>query len=191
MGVLVQGHCDPRFEKVQATLQASLDSGADLGASVAVTYKDELVVDLYGGHLDEDKTQPWQADTIVNVYSTTKTMAFLCMLILADRRALDFDENVATYWPEFAANGKETVKVWHLMNHAAGLSGMDTPVSSEDMYDWEKITTLLAAQAPWWEPGSATGYHALTQGYLLGEVLRRITGQTMGTFFKQEALEQA
>jgi CubicO group peptidase (beta-lactamase class C family) len=190
MGVLVQGHCDPRFEKVQATLQASLDSGADLGASVAVTFKDELVVDLYGGHLDEDKTQPWQADTIVNVYSTTKTMSFLCMLILADRKALDFDENVAAYWPEFAANGKETVKVWHLMNHAAGLSGMDTPVSSEDMYDWEKITSLLAAQAPWWEPGSATGYHALTQGYLLGEVLRRITGQTMGTFFKKEVADK-
>ena len=190
MSVLVQGHCDPRFEKVRATLQANLNSGADVGASVAVTYKDELVVDLFGGHLDEDKTQPWQEDTIVNVYSTTKTMSFLCMLMLADRKLLNFDENVATYWPEFAANGKEQVKVWHLMNHAAGLSGMDVAVSSEDMYDWEKITSLLAAQAPWWEPGSAMGYHALTQGYLLGEVLRRITGQTMGAFFKQEVADK-
>jgi CubicO group peptidase (beta-lactamase class C family) len=111
MGVLVQGHCDPRFEKVRATLQANLDSGADVGASVAVTYKDELVVDLFGGHLDEGKTRPWQKDTIVNVYSTTKTMSFLCMLMLADRKLLDFDENVATYWPEFTANGKEQVKV--------------------------------------------------------------------------------
>ena len=190
MSVIVQGHCDPQFEKVKATLQANLDSGADVGASVAVTYKDELVVDLFGGYLNEEKTQPWQEDTLVNVYSTTKTMSFLCMLMLADRKLLDFDENVATYWPEFAANGKEQVKVWHLMNHAAGLSGMDVTVTSEDMYDWEKITSLLAAQAPWWTPGSAMGYHALTQGYLLGEVLRRITGQTMGAFFKEEVADK-
>ena len=190
MSVIVQGHCDPQFEKVKTTLQANLDSGADVGASVAVTYKDELVVDLFGGYLNEEKTQPWQEDTLVNVYSTTKTMSFLCMLMLADRKLLDFDENVATYWPEFAANGKEQVKVWHLMNHAAGLSGMDVTVTSEDMYDWEKITSLLAAQAPWWTPGSAMGYHALTQGYLLGEVLRRITGQTMGAFFKEEVADK-
>lgn len=190
MSVLVQGHCDPKFEKVRAALQANLDSGADLGASVAVTYEDELVVDLFGGYLDEEKAQPWQEESIVNVYSTTKTMSFLCMLMLADRKLLDFDENVSTYWPEFAANGKEQVKVWHLMSHSAGLSGLDVPVSPEDMYDWDKITNLLAAQAPWWEPGTDIGYHALTQGYLLGEVLRRITGQTLGTFFKQEVADK-
>jgi CubicO group peptidase (beta-lactamase class C family) len=113
-------------------------------------------------------------------------MSFLCALVLADRGQLDFDRNVVDYWPEFAQNGKERVKVWHLMNHAAGLSGMDDLMSAEDMYDWDKMVALLAAQAPWWEPGSASGYHAITQGYLIGEVVRRITGKTLGTYFQEE-----
>lgn len=182
----VQGHCDERFSRVKMALEKNLQSGADVGACVAVTYKDQVVVDLYGGYADAAKTQPWQEDTLINVYSTTKTMSFLCMLLLADRGELDFDANVAHYWPEFAANGKENVKVWHLMNHAAGLSGLDEPTAYDDYLDWEKMTTLLAAQKPWWEPGTALAYHAMTQGYLLGEVLRRITGQTMGTFFADE-----
>jgi CubicO group peptidase (beta-lactamase class C family) len=190
METFIEGYCDPKFAAVKEALQSNLDHGLDVGACVTVTHKDEVVVDLYGGYLDESKSQKWQKDTIINVYSTTKTMSFLCMLMLADRQELNFDANVASYWPEFAANGKEEVKVWHLMNHAAGLSGMDVPVTSQDMYDWDKITSLLAAQKPWWEPGTAPGYHALTQGYLLGEVLRRITGQTMGQFFKHEIAER-
>ena len=182
----IAGRCEPQFSSVEAALRSSLESGADIGASVSVTYRDETVVDLYGGHLDEARSEPWQKDTIVNVYSTTKTMSFLCMLMLADSGELDFDANVANYWPEFAASGKADVKVWHLMNHAAGLSGLDEQVGIETYTDWEKMTTLLAAQAPWWEPGTAVAYHAVTQGYLLGEVLRRITGQTMGEFFAQE-----
>ena len=182
----IAGRCEPQFSSVEAALRSSLESGADIGASVSVTYRDETVVDLYGGHLDEARSEPWQKDTIVNVYSTTKTMSFLCMLMLADSGELDFDANVASYWPEFAASGKADVKVWHLMNHAAGLSGLDEQVGIETYTDWEKMTTLLAAQAPWWEPGTAVAYHAVTQGYLLGEVLRRITGQTMGEFFAQE-----
>ena len=145
-----------------------------------------MVVDLWGGHLDEARTQSWQQDTIVNVYSSTKTMSFLCALLLADRGQLDFDRNVSDYWPEFAQNGKQSVKVWHFMNHAAGLSGMDDHMTPEDMYDWNKMVTLLAAQAPWWEPGSASGYHALTQGYLIGELVRRITGKSLGTYFQEE-----
>jgi CubicO group peptidase (beta-lactamase class C family) len=113
-------------------------------------------------------------------------MSFLCALLLADRGELNFDANVADYWPEFAAAGKENVKVWHIMDHAAGLSGMDVPVTPEDLYDWDKIVNLLAEQAPWWEPGTATSYHALTQGYLIGEVVRRITGVSIGTFFQNE-----
>ena len=151
-----------------------------------MTVGGEMVVDLWGGHLDEAASAPWQEDTLVNVYSTTKTMSFLCALVLADRGQLDFDRNVADYWPEFAQNGKEQVKVWHLMNHAAGLSGINELMSAEDMYDWDKMVSLLAAQAPWWEPGSASGYHAITQGYLIGEVVRRITGKTLGTYFQEE-----
>lgn len=181
----VQGYCDERFLGVKSVMASMLASGEDLGSSFCATWKGETVVDLWGGHLDVAQTQPWQSDSIVNVYSTTKTMSFLCALILADQKLLDFDQRVSHYWPEFGASGKQDVRVWHLMNHAAGLSGMDAVVSEEDLYDWDKMTTLLSEQTPWWEPGSASGYHALTQGYLIGEVVRRITGQTLGQFFAE------
>ncbi|MEP7209996.1 MAG: serine hydrolase domain-containing protein, partial [Alphaproteobacteria bacterium] len=132
---------------------------------------------------------PWVKDTIVNVYSTTKTMTALTALLVADRGELKFDAPVAKYWPEFAANGKADVKVSHLMSHSAGLSGWKEPIKQDDLYDWEKATSLLAAQAPFWAPGTACGYHAVTQGYLVGEVVRRITGKTVGTVFREEIAE--
>jgi CubicO group peptidase (beta-lactamase class C family) len=138
-----------------------------------------------GGVVDDAGT-PWERDTIVNVWSTTKTMTALSALVLADRGEIDVDAPVATYWPEFAAAGKEQVLVRHLMSHTAGLPGWEEPMAPEDLYDWEKATSLLAAQAPWWEPGTASGYHAVTQGYLVGEVVRRVTGQSVGTFFAKE-----
>lgn len=186
MTIEVTGTCDSRFEHIKDTIANSVETGADLGVSFAVTIDGEMVVDLHAGHLDEEKSRPWQADTIVNVYSTTKTMSFLSALLLADRGQLDFDEKVAKYWPEFAQNGKENVKVWHLMDHAAGLSGFETPMTAADLYNWDKVTGALAAQKPWWEPGTGTGYHAITQGYLIGEVVRRITGKTIGRFFQDE-----
>ena len=182
----IHGFCDDKFTPVRDVLAQSIDQGEDLGASFAVTIDGEMVVDIWGGHVDEQKTRPWQSDTIVNVYSSTKTMSFLCALVLADRGRLDFDANVADYWPEFAQNGKDKVKVWHFMNHAAGLSGLDIPMAGEDNYDWDKVVSALAAQAPWWEPGTATGYHAMTQGYLIGELVRRISGKSLGTFFQDE-----
>ena len=118
-------------------------------------------------------TTPWEADTITNVWSTTKTMTFLSALIAADRGAIDFDRPVADYWPEFGAEGKEDIRVRHLMSHSSGVSGWAEPLTPEDVCDWDKSTALLAAQAPWWEPGTASGYHALNQGHLVGEVLRR------------------
>jgi CubicO group peptidase (beta-lactamase class C family) len=186
---IVQGRCDPRFEAVRAAFTHNFASGADVGASVAVTVDGELVVDLWGGHLDEARQTPWREDTIVPVFSTTKTMTALCALLLADRGELDFDAPVSRYWPEFSANGKEGVLVRHLLGHTSGLPGWDEPVTLDDLYDWEKMTGLLAAQAPWWEPGTASAYHAITQGYLVGEVLRRITGRTLGTFFASEIAE--
>ncbi|AQA00838.1 serine hydrolase [Sphingopyxis sp. QXT-31] len=167
-------------------MAASLASGADVGLSFCATIDGETVVDLWGGHADEAKTRPWQADTIVNVYSTTKTMTALTALLVADRGDLDFAAPVARYWPEFAANGKAEVTVAQLMSHSAGLSGWDAPIAHGDLYDWDKVTALLAAQAPWWPPGSAPGYHAITQGYLVGEVVRRITGKSLGTVFREE-----
>ena len=185
MGV-ISGICDEKFSEVRNLLAASIESGDDVGLSFAVTINGEMVVDLWGGYVNEAASTPWQEDTLVNVYSTTKTMSFLCALVLADRGLLDFDRNVADYWPAVAQNSKEQVKVWRLLNHAAGLSGMDDIMSAEDMYDWDKMVSLLAAQKPWWEPGSASGYHAITQGYLIGEVVRRITGKTLGTYFQEE-----
>src|SRR5262249_42233784 len=125
-------------------------------------------------------------DTIINVYSTTKTMTALTALLVADRGELDFDAPVAKYWPEFAANGKAEVKVSHLMSHSAGLSGWKEKIRAEDLYDWEKATSLLAAQAPFWAPGTACGYHAVTQGFLVGEAVRRIAGKSLGTVFREE-----
>jgi CubicO group peptidase (beta-lactamase class C family) len=182
----VEGACDERFEAVREAFTANLDNGLDVGASVAVAVEGELVVDLWGGHVDPERTTAWERDTITNVWSTTKTMTALCALVLADRGELDFGAPVAKYWPEFAAGGKGGVEVRHLMSHTAGLPGWTEPLEPEDLFDWEKATSLLAAQEPWWEPGTAAGYHAVTQGYLVGEVVRRITGRSLGTFFAEE-----
>ena len=185
----VEGFTQDRFAPVRDAFQANLASGADIGASFCATLEGETVVDLWGGFADPAKTRPWVRDTIVNVYSTTKTMTALTALLVADRGGLDFDAPVARYWPEFAANGKADIKVSHLMAHSAGLSGWKEPVRTEDLYDWEKVTALLAAQAPLWEPGTAPGYHAITQGYLVGEVVRRVTGKSLGTVFREEIAE--
>jgi CubicO group peptidase (beta-lactamase class C family) len=182
----VQGTFDPRFAAMRDVLQANIDSGADLGASVAVVIEGQPVVDIWGGWADHDKTQPWQADTLVNVWSTTKTMMAISALVLVDRGELDLYQKVAHYWPEFAANGKQDIEVRHMLSHTSGVSGWAQPVVVEDIYDWDKSTAMLAAQAPWWEPGTASGYHALNQGHLVGEVVRRITGSSLGQFFAKE-----
>ena len=185
----VQGTTTEKFAGLVDHLEKTLANGDDVGASIAVYHHEELVADLWGGYRDEAKTTPWDRDTLVNVWSTTKTMTFLVALMLYDRGQLDFNSPVATYWPEFAVNGKADIEVRHLMNHSAGLSGWHESISPEDLADWELATSLLAAQAPWWEDRSMTGYHAVTQGFLLGEVVRRITGTTIGQFFKSEVAD--
>jgi CubicO group peptidase (beta-lactamase class C family) len=177
------GNCSTRFDPLRALFAAKLESGEDLGASLAVTVDGEVVVDLWGGWADEARTVPWAADTITCVFSTTKTMTSLAALVLVDRGELDLDAPVALYWPEFAARGKAGITVRHLLSHTSGVSGWDQLVAIDDVYDWDKSTGMLAAQPPWWEPGSASGYHALTYGHLIGEVIRRVTGQRLGEFF--------
>jgi CubicO group peptidase (beta-lactamase class C family) len=179
----IQGTYDELFSAVPNKLAALLDEG-DAGGSVAVLVDGEPVVDVWGGFADADRTVPWERDTITNVFSTTKTMTALCALILADRGDLDLDAPVARYWPEFAAAGKEKVLVRHVLSHTAGLPHWEGPV--EELYDWPAATARLAAQPLLWEPGTAAGYHSLTQGFLVGEVLRRITGRTVGEFLAQE-----
>jgi CubicO group peptidase (beta-lactamase class C family) len=177
------GTCSARFDPVRELFAAKLESGEDLGASVALNIDGEMVVDLWGGWADEAHAVPWTEHTITNVFSTTKTMTALAALVLVDRGELDLDATVAQYWPEFAGRGKAGVKVRHFLSHTSGVSGWEQPITLEDLYDWDKSTALLAAQAPWWEPGTASGYHALTYGHLIGEVIRRITGRRLGEFF--------
>src|ERR1700733_8564993 len=179
----IQGSYDEPFTAVPGALARLLDDG-DAGGSVAVFVDGDPVVDVWGGFADAGRTAAWQQDTITNVWSVTKTMTALSALVLADRGELDLGAPVAHYWPEFAAADKEKVLVRHLLSHTAGLPDWDGPV--EDLYDWPSATARLAAQAPQWEPGSAAGYHSITQGFLVGEVVRRITGRSLGTFFAEE-----
>jgi CubicO group peptidase (beta-lactamase class C family) len=177
------------YGQVQKLFDQNLADGTDLGAAFCVTVADEIVIDLYGGYADEARTRPWRRDTIVGVYSTTKTMAALTALLVADSGELDFAAPVARYWPEFAAAGKAGVTVAQVMSHSSGLCGWREPITVDDLYDWAKPTALLAAQEPYWEPGTASGYHVLTQGFLIGEVIRRITGRSLGTVFREEIAE--
>lgn len=185
----VKGFVADGYEPVRDIFETSLNNGTEIGACFNVTKDGETLVDIWGGYADPAKTTAWEENSIVNVYSTTKTMTFLVALMLADQGALDFEAPVAKYWPEFAAEGKADLPVKYLMSHAAGLSGWREKLDKQDLYDWEKCTSLLAAQAPLWEPGTASGYHALTQGYLIGEVVRRITGETIGTYFRKNVAE--
>ena len=184
----LQGTCDERFALVRERFLAGFDEGQEQGASVCVTLDGAPVVDLWGGERN-DAGDPWERDTIVNVYSTTKTMAATVMLMLADRGDIDLDAPVATYWPEFKANGKEGVLVRHVLGHTAALPGFAPPFTTAELYDQDACAANLAAQAPWWEPGTQSGYHAITQGHLEAEIVRRATGRTLGTFFREEVAE--
>lgn len=185
-GFRIHGHCDPHFAAVRTAFEENFRDRGELGAAVAVTVDGEMVVDLWGGWADAARTRPWERDTLVNVWSTTKGPTALCLHILADRGLVDLDAPVAAYWPEFAAAGKENVLVRHLLSHRAGLPGLREPHSFADLCDWELTCARLAATEPWWEPGTRSGYHALTYGFLVGEVVRRVTGLLPGAFLEQE-----
>ncbi len=184
--VAAHGICSARFEPLRELFTSNLNTGVDLGASLAITIDGEFAVDLWGGWADEARTRPWRDDTITLVYSTTKMMAALAALILVDRGELDLNAPVAKYWPEFAAQGKGGVLVRHVMSHTSGVCGWQEPVTMADVCDWEKSTALLAAQAPWWEPGTASGYQMICHGHLIGELVRRVTGLKLSAFFARE-----
>ena len=182
----IHGRCDERFETVRDALARNLDSGEELGASFVLDIDGDIVIDMWGGFRDQDRMVPWTQDTITNVWSTTKTVTSLAALMLVDRGELDVDAPVARYWPEFGANGKQDVLVRHVMSHSSGVPALDQPAVTEDLYDWEEATSRFAAQAPWWEPGTASGYHALNYGHLVGEIVRRISGKTLKQFVAEE-----
>ena len=183
MGV-VQGHCDARFAPIRDIFEKSFADGEELGAAIAFCLDGEMVVDLWGGHRDVARTKPWTRDTLVNTYSTTKGMTAICAHQLVERGLVDLDAPVAKYWPEFAAKDKDAIPVRWLLSHQAGLPAVRKPLTQDMLYDWNAMAAALAEQDPWWEPGTKHGYHALTFGHLVGEVIRRVSGRSVGAFFR-------
>ncbi len=182
----IEGECQSRFDRVKRAFIENFEQRGEAGAAVAVTLGGRPVVDLWAGNTDPTSTRPWRRDTIVNVWSTTKGLCALCAHRLADQGKLDFEAPVAKYWPEFAAAGKATLPVKFLLSHKAGLAAIRAPLKLEDQFNWAKVTAELARQEPWWQPGAKHGYHAITFGWLVGEVVRRITGKSLGTYFRDE-----
>jgi CubicO group peptidase (beta-lactamase class C family) len=184
--VPIHGTCDTRFAAVRGAFAENFARRGEVGAAVAVTLEGRPVVDLWGGAADAARTRTWGRDTIVHVFSTTKGLTALCAHVLADRKLLDLDAPVADHWPEFAAAGKAMITVRHVLSHRAGLPAIRTPLPPEAIFDWSTMTAALAAETPWWEPGTRHGYHLVTYGWLVGEVVRRVSGKSLGAFFRDE-----
>jgi CubicO group peptidase (beta-lactamase class C family) len=189
MDASVGGTCQPRFERVRGTFARAFEAGEETGAAVAVVVDGEPVVDLWGGVADEVGSRPWERDTLVNVYSTTKGMTALCAHRLVEEERLRLDEPVATYWPEFGAAGKERISLRWLLSHRAGLAAVRRPLPDDALYEWDAMASALAAEEPWWTPGDGHGYHAVTFGWLVGEVVRRVTGEGLGAYFRRTFAE--
>ena len=185
----IHGQYDKKFELIVDSFEKQFELGLDIGSSLAVTCEGEMVIDVWAGSRDKAESLPWEEDTIVNVFSSTKNATSLAAYVLADRGQLDFSAPVAKYWPEFAQQGKENILISHIMSHSSGLPGWDSPVSGQDLYDPDKVAALFENQEPWWEPGTALGYHAITIGNLMGEIIKRISGKTVGNFFREEIAE--
>ena len=181
-----EGWVKPGFEAVRTAFAENFADQGEIGAAVAVYVGDEPVADLWGGVADSTTGRPWSEDTLQLVFSTTKGVVAICANLLAQRGELDLDAPVASYWPEFAANGKDEIPVRWLLSHRAGLPVVDRPLSFEELLDWESPVAALADTTPVWEPGTAHGYHAVTYGWLVGEVIRRVTGKTVGQFVADE-----
>jgi CubicO group peptidase (beta-lactamase class C family) len=182
----IQGRVDPRFERVREAFAENFDARDEVGAGVAVFVDGRQVVSLQGGHADQARARRWRPDTLVNVYSTTKAMTAICAHRLVEQGRLELDAPVARYWPEFAAAGKGELLVRWLLSHRAGLAAVEAPLPPEALYDWDAMCAALAAQRPWWTPGDDHGYHAITFGWLVGELVRRIDGRSLGRYFREE-----
>ena len=185
----IYGECDPQFSKVKETFEKLHQEDREIGSCFAV-YKDgKPLVDLWGGFQDEDRTKPWQKDNLVTVYSTTKGVAAFCIALAMEKGLLKYGEKVSTYWPEFANNGKEDITVGMLMSHQAGICSPETR-NVDDYYNQNLMAEKLAGMTPIWEPGTASGYHSMTFGWLTSELILRVTGKSLGTYFREEVGDQ-
>lgn len=186
MEVAVTGLVEPGFEGVRDAFATNFEAGHEVGAALCVHVDGTKVVEVYGGWFDTERSRPYGKDALQLVFSSTKGATAACANLLVQRGLLDLDAPVASYWPEFAQAGKEALPVRYLLTHQAGLPAIDRSLTEEDVWAWDPVADALAAQTPFWEPGTAHGYHALTYGYLVGEVVRRVTGRSLGTFFADE-----
>ena len=184
--VELQGACEPRFGAVRNAFEANWTDHDEVGASLCVIVGGQTVVDLWAGHADAERSRTWEQDTIANVYSSTKGIAATAAAMLVDRGQLDVERPVVDYWPEFAQAGKSEIKVRHLLTHEAGLAGVDEQLPDGAVLDWDHMIGALERQTPIWTPGEGMGYHAITYGWLVGEVIRRIDGRTCGQFVRDE-----
>lgn len=182
----IQGWTAPGFENVRGAFQNNFDNGSEVGAAFSAYHRGQKVVDLWGGIADQTTGKPWEEDTIIVVFSTTKGMTAVCANKLAQEGAIDVDAPVVDYWPEFGAAGKENIPVSYLMSHQAGLAWVDGTMTLDEVYSWEPVIVALQNQAPHYEPGSEHGYHATTYGWLVGEVIKRVAGKSVGTYLHDE-----
>ena len=184
--VAIDGFVKPGFEGVRRQFEKNFSSRHELGAAVSVVRGNEVLVDLWGGWTDQSQQTPWEADTLVHLWSTSKGFVATAANMLVDRGELALDDPVANYWPEFAQAGKDQITVRQLLSHQAGLAAWNQPVESSELHNWALLCDRLAAQPPWWEPGTASGYHALTFGHLVGELVRRVDGRPIEKFISEE-----
>jgi CubicO group peptidase (beta-lactamase class C family) len=183
---VIEGQVEPGFESVREAFAHNFDVGREVGASFCLHVGGRKVVDIHGGTFDREGTRPYNGDSLQLVFSSTKGATAICANLLAQRGDLDLAAPVSTYWPEFAQAGKADIPVRLLLSHQAGLPAIDRTLTPEEVQAWDPVVAALAEQKPFWEPGTAHGYHALTYGWLVGEVVRRITGRSLGTFFAEE-----
>lgn len=188
-GVDIDGACAPGFEKVRDAFEQNFAERAEVGAAVAVWVEGDLVVNLWGGSADAAGTRPWQEDTLVSIFSGSKGLTSTCVHLLADRSEIDLHAPVARYWPEFGQAGKEDITIAMVMSHRSGVIGPRTRMTPQQALDWDGVCRQIAAAEPWWPPGTAQGYHMVTFGFILGEVVRRVTDRTLGQFLRTEIAE--
>lgn len=186
----IAGTCDERFVAVREAFRENFSKRGELGAGVTVIVEGQPVVELWGGWADTDRSRPWRQDTVVNVFSVGKALAAVCVLALVSRGSLELDDPVSRHWPEFAAAGKEGVTVREVLSHRAGLAAISRDLPEGSLYEWAQVTQALAEQEPWWTPGTGHGYHVHTFGFLAGEIVRRVTGERIGSFLRREVAER-
>ena len=183
---MIKGYCDPKFQNVYDAFYNSIESGFETGAGLAIEHQGKIIINLWGGHQDFNKTKEWTEDTLVNVFSVTKGITATCISRLIDQGKLDPAEKVGYYWPEYSCNGKEDTKVSDLLCHRAAMFGFQGGIPQGSFQDWDKFVQHLQSQAPYRKPGISQGYHALTFGWLVGELIRRVDGRSVGQYFMKK-----